>query len=56
MARRVKLVMQVCQECGTEFPIWRRMGRLKDDSHVKHMYCPTCRRVTAHRQRSEYED
>ena len=35
------LVIQVCEECG--------------DEHIKHMYCPNCKRVTAHKQRREYE-
>lgn len=48
------MVVQVCEECWAEFPIWRRKSRLKDDDHVKHLYCPTCKRVTAHKQRSEW--
>lgn len=56
MGARKVLVMQVCEFCGLEFPIWRKASRLKTDEHVKHMYCPACRRVTAHRQRREYED
>lgn len=48
------MVVQVCEECGTEFPIWRRKSRLKDDDHIKHLYCPTCRKVTAHKQRREW--
>lgn len=48
------LVVQVCQDCGAEFPIWRRRSRLKGDDHLKDLYCPTCMRVTKHRQRREY--
>lgn len=48
------MVVQVCEECGAEFPIWRRKSRLKDDDHVKHLYCPTCKKVTAHKQRREW--
>ena len=48
------LVVQVCEECGAEFPIWRRRSRLKGDDHLKDLYCPTCMRVTKHRQRREH--
>lgn len=47
------LVVQVCTECLTEFPIWRRSARLKDARHIKHMYCPQCKKVTAHTQKQE---
>lgn len=46
-----ELVPQVCTECGAEFPIWRKSSRLKDGRHVKHMWCPSCGKVTAHVQR-----
>ena len=38
------MVVQVCEECGAEFPIWRRKSRLKDDDQ----------KVTAHKQRREW--
>ena len=54
MERRNKeLVIQVCEECGTTFPIWRKRSKLKTDDHIKHMWCPTCQKVTAHRQRRD---
>lgn len=42
--------MQVCEECGESFPIWRNAGKLKDDEHVKHLWCTCCKKRTAHRQ------
>lgn len=44
-------MVQVCQACGGEFPIRRRLDRLKDAEHVKHMYCPWCKQVTASKER-----
>lgn len=52
-SRYTRLVVQVCEVCGSEFPIWRKAYKLKTRDHVKHMYCQTCRRVTAHRQVDE---
>lgn len=46
-----ELVVQVCEVCGEEFPIWRNAGKLKDDRHVKHLWCMTCGEKTPHRQK-----
>lgn len=48
---KVVQVVQVCQECGGEFPIWRKGAKLKDAEHVKHMHCPWCGKVTEHKER-----
>lgn len=50
-----ELVVQVCQICGEEFPIWRNAGYLKDDKHVKHLWCMTCNDRTPHRQKKTSE-
>lgn len=41
--RQVEQVMLRCAACGNETHIWRKMSRLKEPNHVKHMYCPHCR-------------
>lgn len=53
--RTVKMVMQVCQCCGEEFPIWRKRSRLKDGEHIKPLYCLTCGKRTPHKQKEEWQ-
>lgn len=47
--------MQRCVECGVTTPIWRLRSRLKDNTHIKHMWCHECGKVTAHKQEGELE-
>ena len=37
-----------CPECGNVATIWRRMSKLKEPAHVKHLWCYKCQAVTAH--------
>lgn len=53
MGGKKKLVVQVCDVCGAEFPIWRNQSKLKDRRHVKTLYCHVCRERTPHHERRE---
>jgi len=37
-----------CNECHFVMTIHRRCSRQKLPGHIKHMYCPRCKCVTAH--------
>lgn len=43
-----------CTQCGSVFPIPRRKARLRENNHIKHIWCYKCKRVTAHTERSSY--
>jgi len=56
VTRRASLVrpsILVCRECGYPAYIQRRLARLKKEGHVKHLYCPSCKRTTAHIEKGE---
>lgn len=40
-----------CTRCGGNFPIRRKLGRLRKRNHIKTMYCPWCKQVTQHKER-----
>jgi phage regulator Rha-like protein len=48
-----------CQECGTKYPLWKRMtGRNRSRSHeghIKDLYCYRCEKVTKHEQAAKFE-
>lgn len=35
-----------CSECGSIFPIMRNQGMKREFSHVKHMWCFSCKKET----------
>ena len=35
----------ICPDCGMEIPIPRNHGRLRDENHIKDLYCPKCNAV-----------
>lgn len=45
---RTELREVACETCGHRMPIQRRRSKLRSTGHVKHMYCPTCEKITAH--------
>lgn len=32
-----------CSKCGHLIPIPRKRGKLRENMHIKHMYCPFCK-------------
>lgn len=42
-----------CKECGYIFPIHRKLHKNHKAGHIKHMYCPSCRKVTEHIEMSK---
>ena len=50
-SRATRMVVQVCQNCGGEFPVRRLKSKLKDRAHIKTMYCPWCMEDTDHKPR-----
>ena len=38
----------ICPECGTRFPIMRRLGKQKEQFHRKWLYCYRCKKETNH--------
>ena len=44
----------VCKCCGHTMYVPRRRGFYRKAGHIKHMYCPKCMEVTAHREKDEY--
>lgn len=47
--KRQKMVMTTlhCEECGNPFTIARKLAKQKEDGHIKHMYCPSCKETRA---------
>ena len=45
---RTRLTQLVCPECGTIFPMMRKVGKQKDVSHRKWLYCYVCKKETNH--------
>lgn len=37
-----------CNCCGNVNPIYRKRSKMKENNHVKHMYCYKCKETTAH--------
>ncbi|AAY53029.1 ribosome associated inhibitor A; zinc finger domain [Listeria phage A511] len=35
----------LCPECGEKVSIFRRSAKQKKDGHIKHMYCPYCKKT-----------
>lgn len=33
----------VCPECGSELQLPRRHGQLREQGHIKDIYCPVCK-------------
>lgn len=33
-----------CEVCHFNMPIFRKKAKQKKEGHVKHMYCPSCRK------------
>ena len=48
MSKKGQYTELVCLECGDIFPIYRKVNRVKEVGHIKHMYCPRCLKETAH--------
>ena len=36
-----------CTECHNVVEIFRKINRQKKKGHIKHMYCPYCKKVVA---------
>lgn len=34
----------VCQNCGTQMPIPRDSGKQRKHGHIKHIWCPCCKK------------
>ena len=34
-----------CNDCGTEIPLPRRIGRMRERDHVKDIWCPKCKAI-----------
>ena len=50
---KTRAVTLVCPVCGSESFIQRRMCHLKENGHVKHLWCFSCQEVTPHVERRE---
>jgi hypothetical protein len=37
-----------CTCCGTVFPIQRKSNKLKEDNHIKDLWCVKCKKETKH--------
>lgn len=35
-----------CTECNEKIPIPRKRGQMRENGHIKHMYCPYCKKIT----------
>lgn len=44
----------VCEECGTVMFVPRSHSHFRTDGHKKHLYCPVCKKRTAHVERYDY--
>lgn len=53
--KRQKTVLTTleCEVCGTQMPISRKASKQKKPGHVKHMYCPKCKKTQAFIERVE---
>ena len=38
----------ICPECGNVFPIMRKRSELREQFHIKTIYCPFCKELTDH--------
>lgn len=44
MKRQVVVISNLkCCNCGKINPIPRKRGQLRENKHIKHMYCPFCK-------------
>ena len=46
--RRQKFTISefTCLTCGMKIPLSRRMGRKREQGHIKDIYCPRCGKVS----------
>ena len=45
--RKMETSKLICEQCGTDMLIPRNRGQRREQGHVKHMYCYTCKETTA---------
>lgn len=45
-----------CPKCKNVQTINRRMSRLKKNGHIKHLWCPKCRRRLGHIEFDPYKE
>lgn len=38
----------ICPGCGNIFPIMRKRSELREQYHIKTLYCPFCKEITDH--------
>lgn len=44
MKKQVVIISHLkCSKCGHLIPIPRKRGKLRENMHIKHMYCPFCK-------------
>lgn len=51
--QEVVQTMLECEDCGFQMPIFRKQARQKKKGHIKHMYCPNCRKTKAFIEQKE---
>ena len=44
-----------CTECGTRMYVPRLASCQREEGHTKHLYCPHCRKKTAHTEVRDFE-
>lgn len=52
--RYIYIFKYVCKRCGHIMYVPRKYSYCRPAGHIKHMYCPVCRALTAHRQKDEF--
>lgn len=43
-----------CTKCHNEISIPRKRGKLRQNGHIKHMYCPFCQEETPFEESRNY--
>ena len=44
-----------CLKCDFVLTIHRKANKNQPDGHIKHMWCPKCKKKTAHKELPEFE-
>ena len=53
--RRQKFVIShfYCNECKTDMPLPRKRGKMRENGHIKDLYCPVCKKIRKFTERRE---
>ena len=43
-----------CTKCGNKISIPRKRSNLREDGHIKHMYCPFCKEIEPFEENSQF--